>query len=439
MRNSSGLNRRRFLGLAAGVGVALPLLDTGGAHAASPSAGDPDKLFKDGHFKRAEHGYRRLLKENADNAHAAAQIGYIALLSNRFADAERFLRRAVALKPDDEFSLYQLADCFVRQDRLAAAVPWLRRRGELTGSQTDLAHAKLYETIQGTPWQVHGPQSTRIPFLGLEPLPHMEISVNGTAPRTFLLDTGATTAGLSMRLAKEAGLEVISESTGRADGQQFKMYYGIARSVRIGDLEVRNAPVHWNEADRPNLPDGTEAEGTIGTVHFYHFLTTMDYGHRQFVMRRRTAANRRAVRAEVARLKGETLPLWLAKDHFPCTLGSLDDFGPRVVTFDTGGPGRGIGTSVAFAERAGIEMGPPEPWKGGVGHRIAPERLSLGRATRRRVTGWAEENPRVGAGMKFDTIANFTHDFFKPFAITFDYDDMNLYITGDSMDPDTGR
>ncbi|MEU8365315.1 aspartyl protease family protein [Nonomuraea sp. NPDC048882] len=440
-----GLDRRQFLqraALAAGVGAALPLLGMGGASAIAAApwlADDPDQLFKSGHFKRAEQGYRRRLKENADNAQAAAQIGYIALLSNRFADAERFLKRAVSLKPDDEFSLYQLADCYVRQDRLSEAVPWLRKRGELTGSQTDLAHAKLYETIQGTPWQVHGPQTTRIPFLGLEPLPHMMISINGTQPRIFQLDTGATTAGLSMQLAKEAGLEVISESKGSADGQQFTMYYGIAKSVRIGDLEVRNAPVHWNEADRPNLPDGTEAHGTIGTVHFYHFLTTMDYGHQQFVIRRKTEANLRRFRAEAARLKGDVLPLWLAKDHFPCTLGSLNDFGPRVVTFDTGGPGRGVGTSLDFAERAGIELGEPEQGRGGVRYPIAPEEISLGKATRRRVKGWAEEKPKVGAGMKFDTIANFTHDFFKPFAITFDYTHMNLYITGDSMNPDTGR
>ncbi|GAA2608243.1 hypothetical protein GCM10010411_48090 [Actinomadura fulvescens] len=87
------MNRRKFLqraGLAAAVGTMLPLLGAGGerAFAAVPSSADPDKLFKDGPFKRAEHGYRRLLRENADNAHAAAQIGYIALLSNRFADAK---------------------------------------------------------------------------------------------------------------------------------------------------------------------------------------------------------------------------------------------------------------------------------------------------------------------------------------------------------------
>ncbi|MFC7591963.1 aspartyl protease family protein [Nonomuraea antimicrobica] len=451
-RSAEGMRRRRFLkqaGLAAAAGAALPLLDVGGAGAlaaAEPTSGpttgptpgptaDPDQLFKDGRFKEAELGYRRRLRDNADDAHAAGQIGYIALLSNRFADAERFLTKAADLKPDDQFVLYQLADCYVRQDRLTEAVPWLRRRG----TATDLAHATLYERIEGKPWQVHGPQTTRIPFLGLDPLPHMEISINGTAPKIFQLDTGGTTAGLTMELAREAGLKVVSTSTGSADGQRFTMYYGIAESVRIGDLEVRNAPVHWNEAIRPPLPDGSQAQGTIGTVHFYHFLTTMDYGHKQFVLRRKTEANLRRFRAEAGRLPGDVLPLWLAKDHFPLTLGSLNDYGPRVATFDTGGPGRGMGTSLAMAERAGIQLGAPEEINGKVRYAIYPERISLGKATRRRVKGWAEENPRVDDDMRFDTIANFTHDFFKPFAITFDYAHMNLYITGDSMTPDAAR
>ncbi|MGN9845446.1 aspartyl protease family protein [Nonomuraea sp. H19] len=433
------MHRRQFLqraGLAA-AGAALPVLGTSGANAAaasSPST-DPDQLFKDGRFKEAERGYRRRLRENADDAHAAGQIGYIALLSNRFADAEKFLRQAVTLKPDDQFLLYQLADCFVRQDRLADAAPWLRKRG----TTVDGAYATLYERIEGTPWQVRGPQSTRIPFLGLDPLPHMEVSINGTPPRIFQLDTGATTAGLTMELAREAKIDVVSTSMGSADGQRFVMYHGIAESVRIGDIEVRNAPVHWNEAVRPPLPDGSQAQGTIGTVHFYHFLTTMDYGHKQFVLRRKTEANLRRFRAEIKRLPGDVLPLWLAKDHFPVTLGSLDDYGPGVVTFDTGGPGRGMGTSLEMAKRAGIALGEPEVINGKVRYAITPERISLGRATRRRVKGWAEENPRVDDGMMFDTIANFTHDYFKPFAITFDYTHMNLYITGDSMDPDASQ
>ncbi|WP_043622890.1 aspartyl protease family protein [Nonomuraea candida] len=431
-------DRREFLrlaGLAAGAGTVLPLLGAGGATAgattAPSSATDPDQLFKDGEFRRAERGYRRLLEEDDGNAHAAAQIGYIALLSNRFADAEKFLKRSVTLRPDP-FYLYQLADCYVRQDRLREAIPWLRE----TGNATHAAYATLYERIEGGPWQVHGPQSTRVPLLGIDPLPHLRVSVNGRPPTTFLLDTGATTAGFTEQVAMDAGLEVISTSVGRVEDQEYEMYHGIARSVRVGDIEMRNVPVHWNNAERPKLPDGSEPQGTLGTVLFYHFLTTMDYARGQFVLRRKTDANLRRFRAEAARSKGDVLPLWLAKDHFPCTLGSLGDLGPRVVTFDTGGPGRGIGTSIAFAERAGIALGEPEETRGGVRYPIAPERSSLGKATRRRIKGYANENPKVGAGMRFDTIANFTHEFFEPFAITFDYAHMNLYVTGDTMDPD---
>jgi tetratricopeptide (TPR) repeat protein len=435
-RTSRGLDRREFLQLA-GVGAALPLLGAGGANArtaaaAPASAAEADQLFKDGDFRRAERGYRRLLKEDGGNAHAAAQIGYIALLSNRFADAEKFLRRAVTLKPDDTFSLYQLADCYVRQDRLRESVPWLRK----TGNSTHAAYATLYEHIEGRTWQVYGAQSTRVPLLGIDPLPHLQVSINGRPPATFLLDTGATTAGFTLDLAEDAGLKWISKSSARIENKDWEMFHGVAESVRVGDIEMRNVPVHWNAAVRPGLPNGTVPQGTLGTVLFYHFLTTIDYGHQQFVLRRKTEAALRGFRAEAAGLGGDVLPLWLAKDHFPCTLGSLNDFGPRVVTFDTGGPGRGIGTSIAFAGRAGIELGEPENTQGGVQHPITPEEISLGKATRRRVKGWANENPKVGAGMKFDTIANFTHEFFEPFAITLDFDHMNLYITGDSMDPD---
>jgi hypothetical protein len=35
--------------------------------------------------------------------------------------------------------------------------------------------------------------------------------------------------------------------------------------------------------------------------------------------------------------------------------------------------------------------------------------------------------------LTFKTIANFSHNFLQPFAITFDYMDMNLYIAGESL------
>jgi hypothetical protein len=71
---------------------------------------------------------------------------------------------------------------------------------------------------------------------------------------------------------------------------------------------------------------------------------------------------------------------------------------------------------------------------------ITPERISLGRAVGRRVNGLAAAGVPIGfpgpgqsAQFGFDLIANFTHDFFKPFAVTFDYTRMQLAIEISSL------
>jgi hypothetical protein len=266
--------RRNFL-RAVGAGTILPLLGSATANAST----DPDQLFKAGRFAEADRGYDLILHRDPDNARAAAQRGYIALLCNNFQNAERFLTKAVELAPADTFSKQQLADCYVRQDQLARAVPLLRASG-------NEAYATQLASVTGTPYEVHGAQTTI----------------------------------------------------------------------------------------------------------FYHFLTTMDYANKALILRRKTRAHLREFQAETRRGSLETLPLWLAADHFPCTLGSLNDYGPRMVSLDTGG---------AVARDIYGIAGP----------------LSM------------------DDRFRFDTIANFTHTFFKPYAITFDFMDMNFHITGKSKPP----
>jgi hypothetical protein len=62
---------------------------------------------------------------------------------------------------------------------------------------------------------------------------------------------------------------------------------------------------------------------------------------------------------------------------------------------------------------------------------ISPDRISLGDAVGRHVPGVVTSRlPGTGPdGFRFDTIANFTHEFFKQFAATFDFLGMNLYVT----------
>lgn len=392
----------------------------------------PDRLFWLGNFDAADRAYARVLHQDPNNVHAVAQRGYIALLHNRFGAAEAFLSKAIALDPNDAASTQRLAECLVRQDRHAAAVPLL----QATGSPRDEAWAEVYAHLRGTPWQVSGAACSRVPFLGLDPVPSVVGSINGGEPGGFLLDTYAT-FDLSAAAAEEAGLRAIASTSGIVSGHVATMYLGILDSFRIGEIEIRNIPVQWIDTERPSLPDGSQPIGVLGTTTFYHLLTTMDYAGRALVLRRKLDSERQKFYAESRRRGWQRLPLWLAGDHFPCSVGSLRDYGPRVVTVDTGGIAHGLDTTVEMADRAGIpvDYDHPQDHGGGTVYPIAPDRISLARAVGHDVPGIASAGPVVGMPgpaqadqFGFEPIANFTHEFFKPFAVTFDYTEMNLYI-----------
>ncbi|MUN41215.1 aspartyl protease family protein [Actinomadura litoris] len=423
---SHDLDRRAVLrraGLTAAAAASVPFLDIPSTRAAATSAKDPDRLFKHGRFAEAERAYRLLLRGDPRNAHANAQLGYIALLSNRFRMAECHLSSAIDLNPADTGSLRRLADCFVRQDRHARAIPLLNE----IGTPSTKASATQYGHLGASPYRISGPAGTRVPFRFLDPVPVVEASVNGSRPLTFMVDTYAT-LDLAPETAKDLGLRAVATTSGVAGNKPVTIYLGVLDSFRIGDIEVRNLPVQWSQGgQRPTLPDGSTAAGAFGTTVLYHFLATMDYARRALVLRRPRPARR-----------SDGLPLWLAGDHFPCSLGSLRDDGPRVVTVDTGGIGHGLDTTVEIAESLGIPVDRAHPVGSVNGidiYPIRPDRISLGRAVGRDILGFAAEKvfpglpgPGLSAAFGFDAIANFTHDFYKPYAVTFDYTAMRLRI-----------
>ncbi|TDD80063.1 retropepsin-like aspartic protease [Actinomadura rubrisoli] len=385
---------------------------------------NPDELFKAGEFKKADRGYAQILKKDPDNARANAQRGYIALLSNRFAEAEKFLTKAVGLAPDDRFSKEQLADVFVRQDQLSRAVPWLRAAGVEP-------YAKQYESVTGIPNEVRGAQSTRVPFTTLNPGPTIQASVNGAEPVTFGLDTGAPLA-FTMETAEKAGLRAVATSKGRTSEEVITIYHGVVGSLRMGGIELRNVPVVWHDAEMPHPLGAAQPKGIIGTTIFYHFLTTLDFANQALILRRKTEAQRRKFRAEAERARAERLPLWLADTHIPYTLGSVNGHGPRVVGLDTGAEGAiQVGTDEKTAKLAGLRIDYDRPVTFSAMDKTYPfvaPTAGLGRAVSRNVYGLASQDSALNNRVGFETIGNFSQEFFKAFAVTFDYAGMNLYI-----------
>ncbi|HEX4818546.1 MAG TPA: tetratricopeptide repeat protein, partial [Nonomuraea sp.] len=111
----------------AGAAATAPLL--GGAAAARARGTDADALFRAGKFDQAARAYEELLQADPANPHVARRRGFIGLMSNRFPDAEKYLRLAAELAPEDKQTHQFLGDCHTRQDKFALSVPQWKAAG----------------------------------------------------------------------------------------------------------------------------------------------------------------------------------------------------------------------------------------------------------------------------------------------------------------------
>ncbi|TMR06738.1 tetratricopeptide repeat protein [Actinomadura soli] len=408
----------------AGAAATTPLL--GQAATARADGGDADALFKAGNFEKAGRAYEEILKKDPTNLHAARRRGYVGLLANRFPDAEKYLKMALQLAPGDRDTNYYLADCYIRQDKFSLSAPHWQAIGED-------AYAKWFAAVRGEAYQIHGDVG-RVPFQQMDPMPLVEASVNGGPPKRFAFYTGAPNLGVTATMAKEAGLSpVASQKIDFEDGAVWA-HYGVLDSFKLGGIELRNVPVGWWSTESGEDVD-TESDGMIGTWVFYHLLTTFDYAGRSLILRRRTPESARNARAAAARAGVKPLPLWLAREQYVHSRGSIAGSGSRVVGVNFGGRG-GESAAVVFgetAEQLQIRTDHDRPIETfaqshpAVTYPCYPKEIRLGDAVAKEV--YCETNPKaVLAPHGFDVPAAFFHCFHKPYNVTLDFTDMNLYV-----------
>ncbi|WP_433519376.1 tetratricopeptide repeat protein [Nonomuraea sp. CA-143628] len=383
---------------------------------------DADALFKAGKFEQAGRAYEEILKTDPKNMQAARRRGYIGLLSNRFPDAEKYLKMALELAPDDKDANRFLADCYIRQDELALSAPHWRATG-------DEVFAKWFAAVSGEPYQIHG-DIARVSFAQMDPFPLVEALVNGGPPKRFVPYTGAPWLGMSAKVAEEAGLSPVASQKIDYLGGSAWQYFGVLDSFKLGGIELRNIPVEWSETDT-----GEESnDGIIGTWVFYHLLTTFDYAGRSLILRRRTPETATQVRAAAERAGAQPLPLWLAREHMCHSTGSIAGSGPRVVAVPIGGTGE-IAASMPgeTAEQLRIRTDydrPVETFAHShpvVAYPCYPKEIRLGEAVAKEF--YCMTNPSQPlAPFGFDVWAHISHSFYKPYNVTLDFTGMNLYI-----------
>jgi thioredoxin-like negative regulator of GroEL len=171
-----------------------------------------DQLFKAGEFDKAHELYARAVTNNPNDYSAVLQLGHIALLSNQLEDAQQWLEQALRLRPGDTDAKVMVAEAFYRHDDFQRAAAALNGVDVSTNKliieqYPTLNVAKLASFKGETPYELHGDgQSTRLKFIRSDPLPLVNVLVNGGEEVTFFIDTGGSEVTLDTEFAKELGL-----------------------------------------------------------------------------------------------------------------------------------------------------------------------------------------------------------------------------------------
>jgi len=383
-----------------------------------------DDLFRQGQFDKAEPLYAQIVEKEPSEYRAVLGLGRIYLLRNDLATAETWLKKAMELKPEENEPKALMGEMYYRRDDYEKAAPFFEAVGRK-------ARAEKLRAFQGkTPFLVEsGPEATSVKFIQTDPLPSVKLTLNGQEG-TFLIDTGGSELHVNSSFAEKCGIRPLAEkqTATYAGGMKAAISHAVADTVGLGEFRLRNVPLVI-----PQGPGLIGVDGVIGTVVLYHFLFTLDYPGGQLILRRNTPEISRAARAEADSAGAFRMPFWLAGDHFVYAWGTVNGAGPYLFFVDTGMAGGGFDCPESVIKEASIKL-PEQGFTGqGGGGPVTvypfTVDLTLGEARQTGVRGlYGAITGNLAERFGFQMGGLISHGFFRPYAVTFDFRLMTLYL-----------
>jgi predicted aspartyl protease len=398
------------------------------------------QFFQAGKFSEAGKLSSQIVTQNPKDYSAILQLGRIALLSNRLDDAKKWLEKAIAIKPNDNDPKVMLAEVFYRSDDFQKSAASLKgvdvSSNKLIREQYPTLNVAMLESFKGqTPYELHGDgTTTRVKFVKTDPLPIVNVRVNGGKEVTFFIDTGGSEVTLDTDFAKELGVPKFGGVQGTfSGGQHAEVQIGRIESLTVGDWTVKNVPTAMLPLRQLSEGFGVkQIDGIIGTTLFYHFLTTMDYPHGELVLRRKDAKNLEEFKKSPG--KRVTVPIWMGGDHFMVAWGRVETLPPSLLFIDTGLMGAGVKLAESVIKEAGIKLEENRAAQGAGGGgtlRIVPytvHQVSLGDIKEENVQGVYDGPFPFENTFGFYLAGMVGHEFFRPYAVTFDFQNMQTYL-----------
>jgi hypothetical protein len=399
-----------------------------------------DRLFQAGKFADAGKLYSQIAAQNPKDYSATLHLGRIALLSNKLDDAQKWLEKAITLQPGNADAKVMLAEAFYRRDDFQKAAAALNgvdvSSNKLIIEQYPALNVAKLESFKGqTPYELHGTgTSTRVKFLKTDPLPVVTVRVNGGDEVTFFIDTGGSEVALDSDFAKELGVPQFGAVQGTfSGGQHAEVQQGRIESLTVGDWTIKNLPAVMLPLRQLSEGFGVKRiDGIIGTTLFYHFLATMDYPRGELVLRRKnTESLEQFTKSPVKRV---TVPIWMASDHFMVGWGRVETLQPTLLFVDSGLMGAGVKLAESVIKEAGIKLEESKATEGAGGGgtlKIVPytvHQLSFGDIKEDNVPGLYDGPFPWENSFGFHLAGMVGHDFFKPYAVTFDFQNMQIFL-----------
>ena len=322
-----------------------------GADAEEPALKKVDGLYAQGQFDTARVQYEVVLARTPNDPHVIERLGFIHFFKGEYPRAiERFQEVIRLHPPRRRLMLAYTAFAHYHLRHYSQVVEIMGEVGNL-----NLLNAEQLRLLAAeAPYRIESKTRTAtIPFLQVDPLPVIRIRVN-SRPIDVLIDTGAAQLVLDPEFAREAGIGPVSRQgvAGAAGGKTAAVAYGMAGSVSLGRVSLRNVPVWILPTRGFSEGFGSTIQGILGTEILRQFLPTLDFPGKQLVLRPRGTALRRTPRTLV--------PFLIDGIHYlyaPCV---LNDGEPVLMNFDSG-LADDQGAALDLSGAALGELGIPKP------------------------------------------------------------------------------
>jgi hypothetical protein len=385
-----------------------------------------DTLFAKGYFAAAKEAYSHQINNGIEIQHSLKQSGYIALLSNKFKEAEHFFKKTLEQNSTDTVAKKILAECYYRQDRFKEAADLLIQVG-------NNARASLLNYFENKiPYKVASKKNvTPLKFINTDPLPVVKVTIKGKE-YNFILDTGGPEIIIDDELAKELSLKIFGSNEGEFAAGKKKMYqYGFLESLEVGKFTISNLPVNILSTKKfAAAAGGLPVSGIIGTVFLYHFFSTIDYKNGELLLHQKDEVNRKKINTQ----KSASFPFWMAGDHYMVGWGNVNDTDSCLFFIDTGLAGIGFTGPASTIDAANVKfIGNSMEGEGGGGTvKVIPfiaNTIAFGTLKGTNIIGVSGAFPAsLEYGFKFRIGGLISHSFFRGNRLTFDFENMIVRV-----------